>query len=148
MAYGLQARVDCWEALTVEPTFAQRAQIDRIAAELASIGPSLPGSVTTRLGPCGKEACACKADPPRLHGPYHSWTRKVAAKTVTRHLSNEQLEEFQPYLDNHRRLRVLVAELEALTLAMVESDPRFHDPHRLRSARAGTAVDNSRSARR
>jgi hypothetical protein len=120
----------------VEPTPAQRAEIARITAEIAALGPSLPGSVTTRLGPCGKEACSCKADPPRLHGPYRSWTRKVAAKTVTRHLSEEQLQEYQPYFDNARRLRALVAELEAVTLAIVENDPRWDTPSRLRTPRA------------
>jgi hypothetical protein len=120
----------------VEPTPAQRAEIARITAEIAAVGPCLPGSVTTRLGPCGKEACACKADPPRLHGPYRSWTRKVAAKTVTRHLSEDQLEEYQPYFDNARRLRALVAELEAVTLAIVEADPRWDVPSRLRTTSA------------
>lgn len=134
----------------VEPTAKQHRELARIAAELAAIGPCLSGSVVTRLGPCGKEACSCKADPPRLHGPYHSWTRKVAAKTVTRHLSEEQLEEYQPYIDNDRRLRGLVAELEALTLAIVESDPRWDDHARLRST--GTPVrspvDKTRSKAR
>jgi hypothetical protein len=29
------------------------------------------------------------ADPPRLHGPYWQWTRKVAARTICRWLSPE-----------------------------------------------------------
>jgi len=74
----------------------------------------------------------------------------VAAKTVTRHLSEEQLEEYQPYIDNDRRLRGIVAELEAITLAIVESDPRWDDHPRLRST--GTPVrspvDKTRSKAR
>ena len=134
----------------VEPTSEQRGQFARIAAELAAIGPCLAGSVVTRLGPCGKDACSCKADPPRLHGPYHSWTRKVAAKTVTRLLSEEQLEEYQSYIDNDRRLRALVAELEALTLAIVASDPRWDDHARLRGTgtRVRSHVDKKRSKTR
>ncbi len=31
---------------------------------------------------CGKPGCACKALPPRLHGPYYQWTRKVDGKTA------------------------------------------------------------------
>jgi len=74
----------------------------------------------------------------------------VAAKTVTRLLSEEQLEEYQPYIDNDRRLRGLVAELEALTLAMVESDPRWDDHARLRTTdtRARSTVDKRRSKTR
>jgi hypothetical protein len=124
----------------VEPTPAQRAEIARLTAAIAAVGPCLPGSVTERLGPCGKQACSCKADPPRLHGPYRSWTRKVANKTVTRNLSAEQLEEYQPYFDNARRLRALVAELEAVTLAIVQTDPRWEDPDRLQTPSPGEKV--------
>ncbi|MGH9092274.1 MAG: DUF6788 family protein [Acidimicrobiales bacterium] len=123
----------------VEPTPAQRREIDRITDELATLGPCLPGTVITRLGPCGKAACSCKADPPKLHGPYRSWTRKISAKTVTRLLTEEQLEDYQPWLDNAKRLRALVAQLEALTMAMVEADPRWRPPD---------PVDKTRSARR
>jgi hypothetical protein len=73
---------------------------------------------------CGHANCRCHADPPRLHGPYHQWTRKVAGKTVTRILSDEQLADYSPWLDNQRRLRSLVTELETLSLAIVQADPR------------------------
>lgn len=69
--------------------------------------------------------CRCGADPPVLHGPYWSWTRKVDAKTVTRYLSNEQAEDFRPYFENAKRLRGLLAELESLGLATLENDPRW-----------------------
>ena len=68
---------------------------------------------------------ACRADPPRPHGPYHQWTRKVGGKTVTRLLSDEQLADYGPWLDNQRRLRTLVTELETLSLAIAEADPRW-----------------------
>ncbi len=100
-------------------------ELERIRAELARIGLAMPGSLVTRLAPCGKPNCACKADPPRLHGPYISWSRKVNAKTVTRLLTPEQAAEYQGYLDNDRRLRGLLHELETLTLEIVEADPRW-----------------------
>ena len=65
---------------------------------------------------CGKPNCACHADPPRLHGPYITWTRKVSGKTITRRLTAEQLNRYQPWFDNNRRLRQLIAQLEALCL--------------------------------
>jgi len=110
---------------TVEPTKRQRAALERIQAELGSIGPSLPGSVVVRTGRCGKPACTCHGDPPRLHGPFRSWTRKIAGKTVTRLLSEDQLDEYQASFDNHRRLKELVHELEDLSVAIVERDPRW-----------------------
>jgi hypothetical protein len=71
----------------MEPTAAQRAARDRIAAELADAGYALPGTLTVRAYACGKPACRCHADPPRLHGPYAEWTRKIGGKTVTRRLT-------------------------------------------------------------
>lgn len=61
----------------------QKAEARAIASELAAIARSgrvLPGSITKRRTRCGRANCACRADPPRLHGPYWHWTRKVAAR--------------------------------------------------------------------
>jgi hypothetical protein len=66
------------------------------------------------------------ADPPRLHGPYHQWTRKKNGKTATRILTDDQAADYQPWFDNHRRLRELIAELEELSLAIAEADPRWN----------------------
>ncbi|MEX0658369.1 MAG: DUF6788 family protein, partial [Egibacteraceae bacterium] len=93
---------------------------DRLRRELAQIGFTLPGSVTQRHQRCGKTSCACKADPPTLHGPYIQWTRKIAGKTITRTLSPQQYQRYQPWFDNMRRLRELTRELEALSLRTVE----------------------------
>ena len=101
-----------------------RAALRRIRAELAATGPALPGSVEVRRLRCGKAACACRATPPRLHGPYNVWTRKVAGRTVTRVLTDEELATYQPLLDNTRRLRALVAELCGLTLDAVPAPGR------------------------
>jgi hypothetical protein len=109
----------------VPPTPGQKAQAARIAAELARLGPALPGTLTERHVRCGHPSCRCHADPPHLHGPYHQWTRKAGGKTVTRILTDDQLADYRQWLDNDRRLKTLVAELEALTLAITEADPRW-----------------------
>lgn len=109
----------------VSPTRGQQARAERIAAQLASIGFVLPGTLTERHVRCGKPNCHCHADPPVLHGPYHQWTRKVAGKTVTRLLSDDQLADYQDWFDNQRRLRALIAELEALSLVIADADPRW-----------------------
>lgn len=103
----------------------QAARLERIRGELGSLGPCLPGSVVVRTGRCGKEACSCRDDPPRLHGPFRSWTRKLSGKTVTRLLSEDQLADYQVLFDNHRRLKELVHELEDLSVAIVDADPRW-----------------------
>lgn len=109
----------------VKLTARHECALERIREELASLGPCLPGSVVVRTGRCGKQACRCRATPPKLHGPFRSWTRKVANKTVTRLLSEDQLADYQVLFDNHRRLKALVHELEALSLDIVDNDPRW-----------------------
>jgi hypothetical protein len=106
---------------SVSPTTGQQARAAGIAAELASLGLALPGTLIERHVRCGKPGCRCHADPPALHGPYWQWTRKVAGKTVTRLVPDDQLDDYRQWLANHRRLRALVAELEALTLAIADA---------------------------
>ena len=105
----------------VSPTPAQQARAAAIAAEitarLAGAAFALPGTLA---------GCRCHADPPQRHGPYHQWTRKKNGKTSTRILSDDQLADYGPWFDNHRRLRELVAELEELSLAIAEADPRWN----------------------
>lgn len=91
-----------------------------LVTQITRIGPLLPGSLNTVMNRCGKPRCACHGDPPRLHGPYITWTRKIAGKTQTRRLTPEQADRYRPYFDNNRRLRELLGELEALSLQAVE----------------------------
>ena len=105
----------------VSPTSRQEARAAAIAAELATLGLALPGTLIERHVRCGKPRCRCHADPPALHGPYWQWTRKVAGKTITRLVPDDQLADYRQWLGNHRRLRALVAELEALTLAIADA---------------------------
>ncbi|WP_347350530.1 DUF6788 family protein [Intrasporangium sp.] len=94
-----------------------------LAEALGQIDGLLPGSLVVRMMRCGKRNCACKADPPVLHGPYTQWTRTVAGKTVTKILTDEQLARYQPWFDNTRRLRDLVTKLEIASLhAITTSD--------------------------
>jgi len=57
----------------------------------------------------------------------------VKGRTVTRVLSDEQLAAYQPMIDNSRRLRELLAELQELTLEVVQADAE-------RRGRPGTAL--------
>ncbi|MGH8898534.1 MAG: DUF6788 family protein [Egibacteraceae bacterium] len=91
-----------------QPDESPRQAQARIAEASAQIGFALPGSLVTRRTACGKAGCRCHADPPLLHGPYLSWTRTVAGKTVTRKLTPDQ------------QRRRLVAQLEALSVAALK----------------------------
>jgi len=94
---------------------------DPVSAALNDAQYALPGTLARRYMRCGKENCRCKADPPLLHGPYLHWTRTVAGKTQTRTLTQAQAQRYQPWFDNARRLRDLIAELEARSMRA------FHD---------------------
>lgn len=108
-----------------EETAAEVARLGEAIAAVARSGLALPGTLTHRQTRCGRPGCRCGADPPVLHGPYWSWTRKVHTKTVTRYLSEEQIAEYQAYFDHAKQLRSLLAELESLSLAAIEADPRW-----------------------
>ena len=92
------------------------AELERVRAQIAAIGHALPGSVLETYNRCGNPGCRCRGEPPQPHGPYLQWTRKVNGKTVTRRLTAEQYQRYQPWFDNARRLRELTTRLETLTL--------------------------------
>ncbi len=69
---------------------------------------------------CGKPTCACRDDPPSLHGPYIQWTPTLNGKTVTRYLSEDQLARYQPWFDNARRLKEITAKIEIASLHALE----------------------------
>jgi hypothetical protein len=105
----------------------QRAEARAIATELARIarsGEVLPGSIGERRTRCGQPGCACQSDPSRRHGPYWHWTRKVRNKTVGRYLSRDQATEGERWIANDRRLRDLLARLEAIGIECLEAAPR------------------------
>lgn len=93
------------------PATRTRAGADLIGADYA-----LPGTLARRFMRCGKANCRCRGEPPVLHGPYLHWTRTVAGKTVTRTLTPQQAERYQPWFDNARRLRELLTQLEARSM--------------------------------
>jgi hypothetical protein len=86
----------------------------------AELGLCPRGSLVQRTTRCGTPTCRCHSNPTQLHGPYPSWIRRIGTKTVTRTLSQAQLEQYQPLFDNTRRLRKLINELEALAAQVLE----------------------------
>ena len=101
-------------------------RLTELKARLAAIDYALPGTINIVNNRCGKPTCACHADPPKLHGPYITWTRKVNGKTVTRRLTAEQLERYRRWFDNDRQLRALVKQLETLSLETLEQAEQPH----------------------
>jgi hypothetical protein len=120
----------------------QRSAARRIAAELATLGVTLPGTVSRRQTRCGRPNCRCHADPPQLHGPYWWWTRSVNGKTITRLLSDELYDDYRQLFEDQRRAKALLAQLDELGLAALIADPRYGQ-HRRRGPT--TPTHNPRS---
>lgn len=92
-----------------------------ILAEIARLGPVVPGNLSQRSTTCSGAGCRCRANPPTLHGPYPTWSHQVNGRQVTRTLSAEEAEELRPAIAANRRLRELVKELEVLCASEFES---------------------------
>lgn len=90
-------------------------QYRELIAELQGLGFVSPGSIVLRETSCGKQGCKCMADPPRRHGPYYQWTKKVNGKTVSRQLTPDEAELFQEWIANRRQLQRVIREMERVS---------------------------------
>jgi hypothetical protein len=91
---------------------------------IAVRGPILPGSVSTVRSRCGKPKCACKGNPPRLHGDYHRWTGFIGGKRTTKTLSRKEAAECERRIRNYRRLQ---RQLERLVREAIARAPWVSD---------------------
>jgi hypothetical protein len=85
-----------------------------LAGQLAQIGYIAAGSLALRSNRCGKDNCACHADPPRLHGPYWHFTAKVDGKTINKRLTDHEALLYQEWIANDRQARDLLTEMRTL----------------------------------
>lgn len=93
---------------------------EMLKRSVIDIGYFRRGSVVRRLMPCGKPGCCCQATPPRLHGPYFQWTRKLHGKTVTVRLSPAEAQTLRDWIANGRRLDRVLAQMERVSLRLTE----------------------------
>ena len=89
---------------------------EALKRSVADLGLFRRGSLVRRFMPCGKPGCRCQAAPPKLHGPYYQWTRKVRGKTVTHRLSQPEAKLLEEWIANGRRLHHLIGQMEGLSL--------------------------------
>jgi len=87
---------------------------------LTRIGYFRHGTLLKRFIACGKPGCACQASPPRLHGPYYQWTRKVGGKTVTVLLTREQADLLAGWIAAGRQLDRIIAQMQRLSMRATE----------------------------
>lgn len=93
---------------------------EALKRQVAGVPPIRRGSLVSRFMPCGKLGCRCQASPPRLHGPYYQWTRKVQGRTVTVRVTRAQASLLRQWIDNGRRLDRLVRQMEKVSLRLTD----------------------------
>lgn len=96
------------------------SRFETLKASLTDLGPFRRGTVLRRFVPCGKPGCRCQADPPKLHGPYYEWTRKVKGKTVNLRVTQEQARLLKQWIANARRLEKIVAGMQRVSDRITE----------------------------
>jgi hypothetical protein len=111
------------------------AKIEKLKHELMTLGDLRPGTLSEQYNVCGKAGCACKADPPRKHGPYYQVSFTWQGRSRTQFVRGEHLVAMRQQLRNYARLRELVEawiaaglELSALRLGAGPSPRRRLTP--------------------
>ena len=84
------------------------ATIERLKQELLTLGDLRPGTLSEQYNVCGKAGCACKADPPRKHGPYYQVSFTWQGRSHTQFVRRENLAATRQQLRTYERLRALV----------------------------------------
>ena len=111
------------------------ATIDALKQELLTLGDLRPGTLSEQYNVCGKAGCACKADPPRKHGPYFQVSFTWQGRSHTQFVRQENVATTRQQLRTYERLRTLVEawiaaglELAALRFGTTPVGPRGAAP--------------------
>ncbi|OGV66465.1 MAG: hypothetical protein A3K18_30870 [Lentisphaerae bacterium RIFOXYA12_64_32] len=97
-----------------------RQRIEARRRALSEGGISLSGSLVRTLRPCGRENCRCVQDPGARH-PSHVLTRKVKKKTKVVYVPVDMVEEVDHWVQERRRIKRLLAEIDALAEQLIRS---------------------------
>jgi uncharacterized protein DUF6788 len=89
-----------------DATTSLQRQYDRLRRRLSHLGWISQGSVQDRTARQGG-------------GVGYQWTRKVAAKTVTVALTQEQFRKMRQAVGNYRQLRLLLKEMEKISRSLI-----------------------------
>ncbi len=97
-------------------------RIQRIKAELASLGDLRPGSLSQQYNVCGKAGCRCK-DPqnPQRHGPYYqlSWVHR--GQSTTQFIRRPFLPQVRTELATYNKFRKLTDQWVNLSLRIAQA---------------------------
>ena len=98
---------------TIKRSEELQTKYEQLKNKLALVGPICQGSVIERhynRSVQGKQT---------LYGPYYSWTRKVANKTVTVALSRDQYHYMAKAVAAHRKVESILKKMCAISEELV-----------------------------
>ena len=95
-------------------------EYQKLIDQLKQTGYISTGSITTVYRKCGKSYCYCAKDKEAVHGPYNVWTRKVKGKTVTRNITDNQVELCRECIQNLRKLEGILEKMKDLSVRHIE----------------------------
>lgn len=95
------------------------AQIEKIKAELLTIGEMRPGSLSQQYSACQKPGCKC-VDPvnPQKHGPFYQLSYSHRGKSTTQFVRPQFVPEVQKQLDAYKKFKALTDNWVALALEL------------------------------
>ena len=95
-------------------------QINKVKAQLVSLGHLRPGSLSKQYNVCGKADCRCKETPPKRHGPYYQLSFTRRGKSTTRFVRREHATNIKEELRNYKRLQKLLDKWITLEMRLSE----------------------------
>lgn len=101
-------------------------RIEQIKAELTTLGPLRPGTLSQQYNVCGTPGCRCKDDPPQKHGPYSQLSYTWRARSRSEFVREDEIGQLEEQLRNYARLRHLIDQWidTAIELARLERQKR------------------------
>lgn len=97
-------------------------RVDKIKAELQTIGEMRPGSLNAQLTVCGRAGCRCQDEKnPQKHGPYHQLSYVHQGKSSTQFIQKPLLSKVVRQLENYKTFKALTNEWIELALAIAKA---------------------------
>jgi len=97
-------------------------RIEQIKAEITTLGPLRPGTLSRQYNVCGTPGCRCKDDPAQRHGPYYQLSYTWRGKSRSEFVRAPESARVEEQVRTYARLRTLIDQWvdAAIELARLE----------------------------
>lgn len=112
--------------IPAHPTLIRR-MLDCRLKKVAAKRPVLAASFVQFQAQCGKASCSCRHGGPK-HLSQHLTFKEPGQKTRSVYVPKDLVKDVLSWIEEHRRLKSLLQEIQQLTVALVRS----HAQHRKR----------------